>query len=98
MGLDCFFSTGSTKARRYPLSYISGGFYDWNLGALDAHQGWYGYWWSTTSAGTNNAYILNISAGGPSSLVNNPQRSLEKTYAFALLCANVRIPILTKTF
>ena len=50
-------STGSTKARRYPLSYILSGRYDWISGNL-LDQGTVGHWWSAAANSSTRAYNL----------------------------------------
>ena len=53
------YSTGSTKARRYPLSYIYSGNYDYINGSLN-NQGTYGTWWSATTHDSSNAYHMSM--------------------------------------
>ncbi|MBQ3309677.1 hypothetical protein IJG78_03305 [Candidatus Saccharibacteria bacterium] len=78
MRLDYFFSTGSTKVRRYPLSYIYSGYYHWGNGNLDG-QGTDGYWWSTSAYSSTNAYDLIMASS-----VLKPQNNNNKAVGFPL--------------
>ena len=71
-------STGSTKARRYPLSYTYSGSYYWGSGNLDA-QGAGGSWWSSSASASANAYRLSI----PGSVLN-PQANNDKMLGLTL--------------
>ena len=73
-------STGSTKARQYPLSYIFSGYYYWGNGNLYS-QGTNGYWWSTSANSSTYAYNLGMNSSGL-----NPQNSLNKAYGLTLRC------------
>ncbi|MBQ3309298.1 hypothetical protein IJG78_01320 [Candidatus Saccharibacteria bacterium] len=74
-------STGSTKARRYPLSYILPGYYYWRGGNLYG-QGTDGNWWPTSAYSSTNAYHLAMHSSAL-----NPQYNLNKAYGFPLRCA-----------
>ncbi|MBR5408726.1 hypothetical protein IK112_02135 [Candidatus Saccharibacteria bacterium] len=54
------FSSHSTGARRYPLSYVFSGYYDWNgtgsLGTQDSN----GFWWSAMTGSDGIAYLMYI--------------------------------------
>ena len=52
-------SSGSTGARRYPLSYVYSGVYYWlnGYGLVDG-QNSRGYWWSITANSAGEAYFL----------------------------------------
>ena len=76
------FSSHSTGARRYPLSYVFSGYYRWGNGNLD-NQDSYGLWWSTTANSGSNAYYL-----GMDSRDLNPQLSHNKANGFALRCVS----------
>ena len=84
-----FHSTGSTKARRYPLSYIFSGYYYWGGGNLNG-QGTYGYWWSTSANSSTYAYNLYMdsSALGPqgynSKALGFPLRYATKYFLYTL--------------
>ncbi|MBQ3309770.1 hypothetical protein IJG78_03805 [Candidatus Saccharibacteria bacterium] len=86
MGLICdaslflSLSTGSTKARRYPLSYIYSGYYVWGRGTL-YFQGENGYWYSTVASSSTNAYRLSISDP-----TLNPQDNGGNMNGFPLRC------------
>ena len=64
------FSTGSTKARRYPLSYILSGYYTWLYDEL-RNQAVYGVYWSSTAGSSTNAYYLRIDNSGLSPQTND---------------------------
>ena len=70
----------STGIRRYPLSYVFSGYYNWGtdyMGGQDSS----GYWWSTTASSDSNAYNLSIHSSDL-----NPQYNNNKAYGFALRC------------
>ncbi|MBQ3469474.1 hypothetical protein IJH16_00660 [Candidatus Saccharibacteria bacterium] len=79
------------NARRYPLSYVISGRYDWSNGNL-YYQDSVGNWWSTTAYSGSNAYNLymNSSSLGPQS--NNtkahgfPLRSTKYPSVSAFVC------------
>ncbi|MBQ3309294.1 hypothetical protein IJG78_01300 [Candidatus Saccharibacteria bacterium] len=73
-------STGSTKARRYPLSYIYSGYYTWIDGRLSAWNT-HGYWWSTSANSSTNAYRLDMNSSELS-----PQTASNKIHGFTLRC------------
>ena len=75
-------ATGSTQARRYPLSLIYSGYFYWNNGGL-YYQGSYGYWWSRTANSDTLSYSLFV---GSSYLL--PQDGNNKLYGFSLRCVN----------
>ncbi|MBR5408654.1 hypothetical protein IK112_01770 [Candidatus Saccharibacteria bacterium] len=68
-----------TLARRYPLSYVYSGLYEWVSGRYLYGQGDFGYWWSALANNSSNAYYLNMH----NSLLD-PQVSNSKTYGWAL--------------
>ncbi|MBQ3309293.1 hypothetical protein IJG78_01295 [Candidatus Saccharibacteria bacterium] len=68
------FSTGSTKARRYPLSYIFSGFYYW--GGYLRYQGAAGYWWAATSNESSGAYDLSMDSSSLNPSTNNHDNNL----------------------
>ena len=53
------FFTGSASARRYPLSLVYSGDYQWHNGAINA-QNTYGFWWSNTAISNDGSYGLNV--------------------------------------
>ena len=72
-------STGSTKARRYPLSYIFSGNY-YGTGEV-GNQGTGGSWWTHTVYDSSTAYRLGMSGTGL-----NPQLDYAKNGGFSLRC------------
>ena len=54
-----FHSTGSTKARRYPLSYIFSGLYNAGTGNLGYQDGT-GNWWSSVAVNNSRAHSLGL--------------------------------------
>ncbi|MBQ3469923.1 hypothetical protein IJH16_03060 [Candidatus Saccharibacteria bacterium] len=68
----------STGARRYPLSYVYSGRYNWGSGNL-SNQDSYGNWWFTAAYSDSNAYSL-----GMYSSYLNPQTSSNKANGFTL--------------
>ncbi|MBR5408769.1 hypothetical protein IK112_02355 [Candidatus Saccharibacteria bacterium] len=78
------FALRSTSARRYPLSYVYSGMYEWSNGIL-YNQDFYGVWWSTSAYNTNNAYRLYI----PNSNLD-PMGNDSKARGFALRSIKAR--------
>ena len=74
-------STGSTKARRYPLSYIYSGNY-YGTGEV-GNQGTGGSWWTHTAYDSSTAYRLGMSSTGL-----NSQLDYAKNGGFSLRNAN----------
>ncbi|MBQ3309670.1 hypothetical protein IJG78_03270 [Candidatus Saccharibacteria bacterium] len=56
------YSTGSTKARRYPLSYIYSGYYYWGDGGYLGTQGTYGDFWSNLANSSTHAHSSYINS------------------------------------
>ena len=90
--LKIFHSIGSTKARRYPLSYIFSGRYYWNDGYLyDQDSG--GYWWSSLANSSTSIYYLSMYGSGL-----RPQDGNNNIHGFALRYATKYfLYILSKT-
>ncbi|MBQ3469675.1 hypothetical protein IJH16_01750 [Candidatus Saccharibacteria bacterium] len=78
MVLQLAILSASPYARRYPLSYVYSGLYDWNVGGMYGQDS-NGYWWFTTASSSSNAYNLNMYSGG---LTHQDNRN--KAYGFAL--------------
>ena len=76
-------SSGSTGARRYPLSYVFSGRYYWGSGTL-YYQDSGGYWWSTAAYSGSNAYYLGMDSSNL-----GPQSNANKAYGFALRCVSL---------
>ena len=74
------FALRSIGTRRYPLSYVSSGYYSWGDGNL-GNQDSAGYWWSTTASSASSAYALAMDSSG---LL--PQNNYTKALGFALRC------------
>ena len=77
------FSSHSTGARRYPLSYVLSGLYLWSNGNL-YDQDSYGRWWSTAAYSGSNAYHLSMLSSNL-----DPQSNLNKAYGFPLRCVSL---------
>ena len=75
-------SSGSTGARRYPLSYVLSGISSWS-GFNIADQGYRGFYWSTIAYSASNTYILGID---PNYLT--PQTNYPKIGGFSLRCVS----------
>ncbi|MBR5408541.1 hypothetical protein IK112_01165 [Candidatus Saccharibacteria bacterium] len=82
------FSSHSTGARRYPLSYVFSGYYYWGNGNL-YNQDSSGSWWSTAAYSGSNAYDLYMDS---SALL--PQGSSNKAGGFALRRRRAKLPVL----
>ena len=76
-------SSGSTGARRYPLSYVFSGRYYWGSGTL-YYQDSGGYWWSTAAYSGSNAYYLGMDSSNL-----GPQSNANKAFGFALRCVSL---------
>ena len=75
-------ATGSTNARRYPLSFVFSGDYYWNNGQLYS-QGVASRWWSTTATASDTARRLGMVATGL-----GPQSVDNKLHGFTLRCVS----------
>ena len=73
-------STGSTKIRQSPLTFVYTGFYHYNRGSL-ANEGSYGYYWSRTASSGTGAYYL-----GFSSSYVDPRLNGYRGFGLALRC------------
>ena len=71
-------------ARRYPLSYIFSGNYNWGSGYL-GRQGTDGYWWASLAYSSDNAYDLAMDSG-----YFGPQSNGTKVYGFPLRSTSAR--------
>ena len=81
------FSSHSTGARRYPLSYVYSGYYRWD--AVESGAGHvsgqdnHAMWWSATAKNESHANHLNIYIYNP---YFNPEHDDYKVLGFALRC------------
>ena len=67
-------------ARRYPLSYILTGGFNWGVGTLVVQDS-DGYWWSTMAVSVTNAYALGVVRN-----YYNPQSDNNQVNGFPLRC------------
>ena len=81
-------ATGSTIARRYPLSFVFSGYYYWDNGQL-YYQGASGNWWSTSATASDTARYLGMNA-----TILNPQFNGSKLGGFSLRCVSDKTMIL----
>ena len=68
----------SPRARRYPLSYVFSGYYNWGNGNLRSQDS-SGDWWSTAAYSDSDAYRLYMYSGSL-----GPQDNYSKAIGFAL--------------
>ena len=71
------------NARRYPLSYILSGYYNWGTGYMGGQDS-SGYWWSTTAGSDSSAYSLSMHSSDL-----NPQYNYNKADGFTLRCVSL---------
>ena len=81
MSLKCKFNlSGSTTARRYPLSYIFSGFGGFHDGTVKLQET-YALFWASAAYSSSNAYRLTINEGAL-----NPQADHNKALGMTLRC------------